>query len=255
MGSYRTPAQQRDSLRQLGWRALAVGGAILAMCAAMWRHEVVKDWIAHISLAGAIVIAISLLCVLVGMFWPRDQPMSNYTCRQIKAQEVATVRRFAENHIGPAMPTDQQLRAMLAVNHDLFYAIESPPQNGNGPPALVGFFSILPLKQGAVLRLERAELIGAELLPDHITRKKGTPRGIYIGSVAGCGFRARAFALDRLITVVNTLCRKHNISKVFARPVTGDGLRLLRKFGFKAVMGDGSPVLNLVCYRLWAPPR
>jgi hypothetical protein len=55
--------------------------------------------------------------------------------------------------------------------------------------------------------------------------------------------------------MIDRLCKKHRIVKVLARPVTDDGLRLVKKNGFKNVFNDGSTEMNIVCYKNWENTR
>ena len=95
---------------------------------------------------------------------------------------------------------------------------------------------------------------GGAIQPEHITKKNGSPRAFYIGIVVGAP-GATIGTLKHLGMEMDRLCRKHKIVKVFARPMTIEGLRLSRKNGFKNVINGGQPEMNFVCYKNWEYTR
>lgn len=142
---------------------------------------------------------------------------------------------------------------MLQINAQICYLIESKTDDTKSDWTLVGCFCILPLKQGAVGELESGELTGLRLKPENLTRKKGTARGFYLGVVVATDIRTKGYAVWKIQEELSRLCKKHGTTKVFGRPITQDGLRLLKKHGFKRVPDLDEPQLNFVCVRIWKP--
>jgi hypothetical protein len=109
-----------------------------------------------------------------------------------------------------------------------------------------------PFSFGYPQLLAIAQLFGAGFKPEHITQKRHTSKGIYIGIVIGADTSMSVITLRKLKIELDTYLNRFNVSKVFARPMTDDGLKLLRKQKFKNVINDGEPEMNVVCHKRWS---
>lgn len=105
---------------------------------------------------------------------------------------------------------------------------------------MVGYYCIIPLNEKGTDLVEAEKLDGTSIAPEHmIPHRKGrirkTPSSIYIGGVVAKNrIRIRQFVLGSLIAHLNQEF-DNGVSIVFSRPVTDDGMRLIKKYDFKPV--------------------
>jgi hypothetical protein len=251
---YQTATERRKQRRNWGWRTLAVAGLLLAVSAAASRYEDTKGWAAETALAGIGVAIAAGLLVGWGSFWPKDTRFGHFNVRQMRPDEVESVRDFVAYHLGPVIFTAERMRALLGVNPDLVWVVEAKPKNSPDPPKIVGCFALYPLRRGAVDHLERGEFEAA-IQPGLLCRKNGFPKALYIGAVVGIDRATSAFVILELKAALARICKKHNVSKLFGRPISDDGIRLMKRHKFKTVAGGGGgpPKHNFVCVALWSP--
>ncbi|HWM93878.1 MAG TPA: hypothetical protein VN493_24175 [Thermoanaerobaculia bacterium] len=106
---------------------------------------------------------------------------------------------------------------------------------------LVGYFSIFPLNKAAARRVDRGELYGASISEEDMVSLEARPAGIYIGGIAARGKVAQQFAMGVLMERLDKLLSKG--VPLYTRPVSDDGKRLVRKYGFapvRKIRGDES---------------
>jgi len=98
---------------------------------------------------------------------------------------------------------------------------------------LQGYFCLLPISSNAAQKLCAGELRFKTLSEDDLM-----PRGfsaIYIGGVAAIDEISRGVCLGRLETEIWNLAALQPDAELLARPVTKDGLRLVRSYGFRPI--------------------
>jgi hypothetical protein len=253
---YRSPKEIRATRCKWGWGVAAAGGSlILGIAAALQQQQCDPGVVTLVNYAGFTVISGGVCAALISLVYPRDSRSEDYSSRIASGDEIAKLLAFAQMHLEPVgMPTEQQLRDLLTANQELFYIVEGRDDDNPSTRKMVGCFTIIPLKQGAVRQLEDGSLQGAGIRPDNITKRKRTAKGFYVGIVIGADLYAKGFTLKHLEMEMDRLC-KNGVMKVFTRPVTDDGLRLVRKQGFRNVINDGTPEMNVVCYKVWAGRR
>lgn len=227
------------------------GGLLLSVGAAVQGLGWNTGLYTNLYIAGLTLVLIGLVWSGIGWFFPQDtHPVCN--CRVAASDEIPALLKFAESHMGPfPQPTEEYLRGLLAANRELYYIVE---RQGSAPSAtleIVGCFTIVPLKQGAVDRLARGEMRGSEIQRGHITQRKGTAKAFYVGIVIGADKRSSAATLRHLQNKIDLLCKKHRTVQVFATPVTNDGLRLAKRNRFRNVLSEEAPEMNVVCCRQW----
>ena len=250
---YQSPLEKRQKHRKRGGGvAIGGGGLVLAVFPAFQYFEFAALLVNGTAGLGLFLVVVGGSWFVWGCFLPRDSRTEEFTYRNVLPDEVGQILDFAKVHLGPVgLPTEDQLRDLLKINPKLYYVIEGRPDPLSGKVSIVGCFTILPLKTGAVRGLESGELTGASIKADHICRLKGAPKAFYIGSVIGSDFWTSVIAIKKLGQEITRLCKKHKIVTLYARPVTNDGLRLVRKRKFKNVIDGKKPEMNIVCRTLW----
>jgi hypothetical protein len=238
--------------RKLGWATVGMGSLTLSVGAALSRVGTDSQLVNPLTITALAVLGVALLFTLSSFVWPRDNVNEHFTCRLVSPNEMASVRAFVEQWVGHVFPSEAAIQALLDKNPDICYIVESRENLHAQNTNLVGCFSILPLLQGTIRRLEAGDIQGTGINAGSIARRGGVPRGFYIGVVAAIDSQAaRTFTLSELEGHLTRLCRKHCVNKLFARPVTHAGLRLVTKRGFKCAADRREPRMNLVCYKHW----
>jgi predicted acylesterase/phospholipase RssA len=109
----------------------------------------------------------------------------------------------------------------------------------------VGIISIIPMSRTGYRRLERDEIKGSEFTDEDIMcQGNDSPLAYYLGSIGGVDRNSKGALLDFLKSSIREITRE-GAESVFARPVTEDGLRMLR--GWSGPSGSEQPIMKHVC--------
>ena len=227
---------------EIPWRSLSIGSVLYATSAAFDRLHVGPWWLQFSLFACAlfVVMPVGVVAILRAVTPREERRWKRYRCRELKLEELEYVYRFLRRVFPDEYSTVEQMASWLKVNPRLFWVIESRRPR-NGADAMVGFFEILPLKAGAQRLVHAGQLDGLALKPEHLTRKKGTAAAVYVGSLVATEHVAKAYVLKQLDLKLKEYRRKPKKLLVYARPVTPEGYRLMRKYRFKCVH-DGEPL-------------
>lgn len=108
----------------------------------------------------------------------------------------------------------------------------------NDKRSLVGMVVIAPLTARAVRDFQGKAItsLDSTMLERYVTRTWQRPHGVYLGGVAGATAAGRAWALSFL----ESFLLGSGTRALFARPVSADGLRVLKTAGFVPI-GEPSP--------------
>lgn len=173
--------------------------------------------------------------------------------RPIKRTELETLLPFYEQLIGAERPALNQIKALYNANKKAILILERRSQRGLATKSVVaGFCSILPVTKEAAGLMGKEQLNGLQMNKQHICTPRQEPYALYIGSIGGKGASAKAQILGYVLGQIDD-AEKHGVRCVYTRPVTKDGLRLAKQYGFRSVAGkvsDGE--LNRI-YRLRVP--
>lgn len=227
---------------------LAIGGT--ALCAA--------------GLAVLMVVHIGLMLdVRKGMkrvtrFLDRFESTGDLLCREVATEELHDLREFVTEVLGTDDVTPlETMRAMCDKNPEvLSVVIRKPGTDGAGgegqPVAIRGYFCIFPLTRAATRLVQSEILTGNKIGPEQLVKARSRPASIYIGGVAGRGQSRRSgFVLAHLQAKLSTAARRG--TPIYARPVTRDGLRLMRHFNFKPLRPAHGSDEGLGRIHVWCP--
>lgn len=111
---------------------------------------------------------------------------------------------------------------------------------GNEKGKVVGFFDIYPLNSRGKKYVEKGAKTRSLTLKD-IALTERHPDAFYISSVGAIvdNWNIKAIVLANMKETIETYCRHRDIT-LYARPVTPDGLRLLRHYGFQRKFNDST---------------
>lgn len=182
------------------------------------------------------VFALTLLSFVLGIAFLIASGIHSYNTRTSKLSKLGSkdcgetdleaLFRLAHQNL-PTYATFEQTKAALAHNKKCIQKIIDHSQT---PPKIVGYVFVLPLTNRGVDRIENKSIEGT--LDDlSLFQKKSFPsnRPYYIGALVGENKLAKAKA----IRIVEELCKRKKVTRVFAKAATPDGLRLLRRKGFR----------------------
>lgn len=141
--------------------------------------------------------------------------------------------------IGGSMSDHQRALRWFDINRQIFWKIIDGTRQRR-EERVIGYYAVIPLNKEATDLLEAERIDGTAFEPGHIIpfrpkRIRKTPASIYIGGVAANNRkRIRSFVLGSLISHLEHE-KEAGVKVVFTRPVTADGLRLVKKYKFQAV--------------------
>lgn len=196
-------------------------------------------------IAGVLLAALGLAILLfpAGFFiFVREKLITDFDapdfdCRPAKRSELKFIHDFSSQEIGGNVSPVPQMTLFYNKNRSIFWVlVHKKSGEDKSVHKIVGYFSVLPLTESARRLLEREELNGLKLTTEHVLKRGETPAAIYIGGIAAkrLPFRSRAVLLSYLKAHINRE-RERGVSRIYSRPVTDRGLRILRKYRFSPV--------------------
>lgn len=173
-----------------------------------------------------VIIMIELLGMATQAFY-RLLPsrLAHMACKVARADDIPQIVAIAQKTMGDRI-TEENTRQLY--NHNT-KSIRKVVDTRNG--SIVGYFCILPLTVNGQKNVMERDLIGDSLQVENFTKtfRPGSP--VYIGSIAGINQKGKAATLELAQNLISTL----DVPKAFTRPVTKDGVRIVKKFGFRPV--------------------
>ncbi|MEZ5814546.1 MAG: hypothetical protein R3E13_07520 [Alphaproteobacteria bacterium] len=130
---------------------------------------------------------------------------------------------------GGISPLDQMQR-WQKKNGEVFWVLRKYGDKKFAP--IYGYCCLIPLLESAVEELKSGEITGQSMRSAHISKNK-RPKSVYLGAVAAIGMRAKGAMLDKLTHEIDSRRRGGQTKCIYTRPVTDDGLRLIKKYGFE----------------------
>jgi hypothetical protein len=156
-----------------------------------------------------------------------------YLPRAARPEDIEPFREYAKRYFGPGVTPLPRQFTWHARNPDVFHVISPLGRTG-----IVGGFTIIPLTKRAREQLEAGMVDGVTFLPEHIAATTARAAGFYIGSIIGDSAYIRALALQAVrFHLMHVAAGK----RVYARPVTQDGSRACRQWGFSPLSSELSP--------------
>lgn len=223
----------------IGITVFGIGGAVLALSASEVRDELEKvgipDRVFSASIyVGILIMLAGLIIAFLSCQLP-ERPIVHYEFRRMRRKEMKTLVSFSKRFLDQ-VPTVNQVKEIYTINPNTIWVAEREAEypSGRVKTETVGFFSIIPLTAKAVQLLNADRLDAFHFTQEHISPPKQKPAGYYIGSIAAKGFKAKAEILGYVRGQVEGELRRAT-GVVFTRPVTRDGLRLAKNYGFQPV--------------------
>jgi hypothetical protein len=182
--------------------------------------------------------------LLVGLCWA-VQGTGDWLSRDVvesfraaKRDELQDLIPFFDRVVGTPRPSLNELKEIFNANNQVFRFLEKRTKQGRKTKsAIQGFCTLLPVTKEAAVLLARDELNGLRMSRAHIAAPGKAHKTIYIGSIGGDSPKARAAVLNYVLGHIDD-CATRGVTCVYTRPVTKDGLRVAKKYGFKPVSQD-----------------
>lgn len=199
------------------------------------------------ALAIFLLIAIAWGLCILGSYLERDV-VEKFECAS--RGEIQEVVPFYDRVIGTGQrPSVNQLKSMFSANKSIFRFYKRKSVRGSRKIVEIrGFCTVIPMKRDAGVLLEKGELNGLKMDSTHIAGAKERCEVCYIGSIGAERNSAKAAVLTYVLGVIDEY-EQRGCGRVYTRPTTEDGLRIVRKYGFVSVEGGGVPRIGELCYK------
>ncbi len=185
----------------------------------------------YVSFVGVISLALGVALWLVIRI-PIPTRMSAYECYVARKSELNKIHRLANQFFGNDVSSLGNMHAWHKVNHSIFKVMYQVKRTDHiKKRRLVGYYCIVPITKQAAERLEKREIKGSGFLPEHIEKDGESPFAFYIGAIGANGWLARGNIRTALHNEINSIWLKKT-KKAYTRPVTTDGLKLVKEYDF-----------------------
>jgi len=159
-----------------------------------------------------------------------------YISKPASPNELKEIHEMGEDLFEGGVSSIKKMKEWHNVNPQIFHVIRNMKKGRKSK--IEGYFCVIPLKKEASDLLRKGEITGKDFTTNHIASPIKAPNAVYVGAVAAVGFKSRGASLHKLLQYIQNL-RNKGTSDVFTRPVTRDGMRLCKKFGFECIESDG----------------
>lgn len=172
----------------------------------------------------------------------------DFECRPAKRHELEAIHEMALEQLGDGVSAVATMHRWFDKNRRVFYVLyENKKSERRETRTLRGYFCLIPITDEATSRMLAGEIRAVNLTPRDIV-EDGKPCGsVFIGALVATTRMARA----NLISVVRYELVEHaskTTGTLLTRPVTDDGLRLVKDKRFSAVDPSRQGEMN-VLYR------
>ncbi|MBN7820068.1 hypothetical protein [Bowmanella yangjiangensis] len=157
-----------------------------------------------------------------------------YMARPASSMELKFIFNMGEDLFEGGVSSVNQMKAWYKINPNIFWVLRRKGEGKRDP--IRGYFCIIPLKADAVKLLKEEQITGQSITTTHISKERN-PKSVYVGAIAAKGFKSKGAVLHKMLNQVEILKQK-GTKDVFTRPVTEDGIRLVKKFNFSCVGYD-----------------
>ncbi|MEY2483041.1 MAG: hypothetical protein QOK24_1569 [Verrucomicrobiota bacterium] len=218
-----------------------VGLGILAVAALhpeIDRLAILPAWF----YVGLLIIGLAFL-IVGAVLWIRHfieehRQEPRYSTEKLRKGDIPALRKFMVDRLGPDVLSVAETYKLYDRNPNMFFGIyeEKTPLFGfSNTRRLVGHFSLVPITEAARKLLKQNQLKGNQFTTEYITSMRKKPAGFYIGGIISGGTRARGQTMGALLGRI-ALEAKRKSPHFYTRPISPDGMRLTKKYGFEPVI-------------------
>lgn len=187
---------------------------------------------AALGLVG--LIGIALLLAPFAVVAARGGPSTWFECRPVSHSNVKAVHALLKGVFADETPSISRMLEWQRRNRGTLTALyEKQLERDVATKTLVGVFKILPLTADGEKLVAKEQRTGTTLSPRDIATDAEQTTAFYIGDVLAVTSRAKGEVLRQLKQVLGP---EHTRGMpVYTRPLSRDGARLVRTYGFLPV--------------------
>jgi len=223
---------------------LTIGGTLLALKGELPSTSLFGFGLGSYGIGICLLGFAFLIAGIITLTEPAFQLLSNswqsrstnwvYTKVRVSVDELPGLYADFKRIFGNDIATLESMKLWLARNEDIVWRITG--KRGDEPDNVVGFFELIPLTKPAVRQLNAGRLDARRMTFRHVASRGNRSTAYYIGSV-GALMNNRQYKFATMYTLIEHLREIAARSAVclFARPVTPDGLRLIKAYSFQKV--------------------
>lgn len=229
---------------------MGLGAAIFALESSSFVPKKYKD---YLSLSG---IGVFLFGVCLFVYWKVNLLVkgTNFIINKVSAKFVdffnyeydvicgrsKCLNELCEigfNLIGNNHADEKTLKKRLEKNNEIIKIIKLQRNNKS---RISGYYIVYPINNEADKLLRKKKIKnGKHIDESQILSDFSHASAIYVSMVAGKNIHSKAFSLYLLRKDISEYVKRYRrIKRLYAKPSTKDGLRLLTKYGFEPLDGD-----------------
>lgn len=233
------------SLWGVGVGVAGVGSAILTMKPDL-TVMVPSLTSEKIALIGVVITVLGLILLLVWAVTAFKTPVTTmadsvhkflfknwlYTQIQTTVDDLPALFSDFKKVFGEDIAPIEEMTKWLNRNDTFAWRVMRSSDDGKREN--VGFFELIPITGSAVKKIEAGQLDGRTLTTNHIVARRSKAPAYYVGSIAAVN-QTKRFKFSTMFVFLEHLRQKSTKSAItlYARPVTTDGLRLVKDYKFK----------------------
>ena len=146
--------------------------------------------------------------------------------RKATVSDLKAIDEMSSTAFGAAASNLNNIEKLHKFSDEIFWVIYDEKTD-----EIVGYFCFFRLTAQGEREIHDGTFHGPCPSEKSITNRKRSSCPIYVGALYGKKFKARAFVLSGLQTILAQV----NAGSVYAKAATADGVRILKKFGFSTL--------------------
>ena len=173
---------------------------------------------------------------------------SRHLCTHAKLSDLPGLHALYTGYFGADVPAVDVMGSWVSRCNSSFTLVNKVVHDSGLAirQELVGSFKVLPLTPKGVRAIELGQVSGSTFRSEHICGNRSLPAGYYVGDVVGKTRFARGVVMAHLNAVLSPATGVK--ATIYARPLTRDGLRVMKKHGFVQISdGKSAPEVGRVC--------
>lgn len=208
---------------------------------APWLAKALSDQVLSAATAGVLLLmftgTVLVVIDLVAAQFEAVLESENFEAHVAKSNQLDLVRTLATELFGPEVSSINRMKSWKKKHPRAVIAVcRRAESKAKRSQELVGYFCLVPLTESAEASLLSGDLKGSDIHDLHLAQD--TARALYLGAIgAKGGIRAKAFTLGALNAELAKQGEARKAEIVYTRPVSDDGLRLAKRYGFTPVGG------------------
>jgi len=155
-----------------------------------------------------------------------------------RPEDVPSIRELAIRFFGEGV-TPEEVLLQFAAEGGIFRVVKRVISTENDRrERFSGYFCVIPLSSEATSSILNEDIRGNDLTVKHLPLQPEATSAVYIGALAARDYYSRAVVLEALRLHIRYAITQ-GVRQVLTRPLTSDGLRIVKKYLFRPVRQEG----------------